>query len=375
MRRTLPRSRGFTLIELLVVIAIIAILIALILPAVQKARESARRMECQNNLKQIALALHNYHDSHLVFPPGMISGWPRLNTTTVPGVQGGPWGTVDVTEATSNVMVSQAGFGAHGESWMLHILPMIDQKSAYDLWNPQLNAWGNTNFNRWVQTLALTNQARQVVDNAPGATHVKTFYCPTRRSSMETVRFSFANRIDGIQNAGGNDYAGCAGSGALFDSATRQTYYLTPPQVGSLNASGTVIQLPWQVYQLNSRSGVFAPNSSTGMESISDGTSQTILVAEAERFDETTAAYRIDAPDSRRIPDDGWVWGGPATLFSTFRSPNKKEFYEAAGGPHAGIVQVALADGSARSVSESIGLGVWQRLGSMAESIPVGSGF
>ena len=73
------KNRGFTLIELLVVIAIIAILIALLLPAVQQAREAARRTECRNNLKQIGLALHNYHDSHKCFPPGWVNsnlmGW------------------------------------------------------------------------------------------------------------------------------------------------------------------------------------------------------------------------------------------------------------------------------------------------------------
>ena len=66
------KRRGFTLIELLVVIAIIAILIALLLPAVQQARESARRSACKNNLKQLALGLHNYHDTHRVFPPSWI---------------------------------------------------------------------------------------------------------------------------------------------------------------------------------------------------------------------------------------------------------------------------------------------------------------
>ncbi len=71
------RTRGFTLIELLVVIAIIAILIALLLPAVQQAREAARRTQCKNNLKQIGIAMHNYHDVFNVLPPGYISRFPN----------------------------------------------------------------------------------------------------------------------------------------------------------------------------------------------------------------------------------------------------------------------------------------------------------
>lgn len=101
----LRRHRGFTLIELLVVIAIIGILIALLLPAVQQAREAARRTSCKNNLKQVGIALHNYHDVHGVFPPGWV------------GVEDG---------------LHAAHDGDNGAGWALQILPFIDQKNLWD---------------------------------------------------------------------------------------------------------------------------------------------------------------------------------------------------------------------------------------------------
>lgn len=101
--RAVQKRAAFTLIELLVVIAIIAILIALLLPAVQQAREAARRSQCKNNLKQIGLALHNYHDSHNTFPPGWIG----------------------VTGNTANVL------GNSGFSWGTFILPYLDQAPLY----------------------------------------------------------------------------------------------------------------------------------------------------------------------------------------------------------------------------------------------------
>ncbi|MEQ9409012.1 MAG: DUF1559 domain-containing protein [Fuerstiella sp.] len=374
MRQASVRSRGFTLIELLVVIAIIAILIALILPAIQKAREAARRTECLNNLKQIGLALHNYHDSHMTFPPGMITAWNR-RTVNVTGVNG-TWSVVDPDEPRIQTFT---GIPPHGESWMFHILPQLEQSTTYNLWNAGFNVWGNTNVQFWRNSIGILNTQAAQAATAPGSTDIKAFYCPSRRGTMETGRFSYARKVDPIQTKGGNDYAGCAGSGILFDLTLADgptTYYLSPVELQSLSQPGTTSLTQWQVYQLNHRAGIFAPNSSINLSAITDGTTQTIMVAEAERFEGTTPEYRNAFADGRRIPSDGWAWGGPATMFSTFRPPNRKEWFEAAGSPHDNnTIQVAMADGSARSISESIGLDVWQRLGSMSEGIPAGAGF
>src|SRR5689334_25410189 len=106
MRFEFGRRRAFTLIELLVVIAIIAVLIALLLPAVQQAREAARRTQCKNNLKQIGLALHNYHDTFRLFPPGYVDRNGNPNLT--PDNDLGPgWG------------------------WAAFLLPYIDQSPLY----------------------------------------------------------------------------------------------------------------------------------------------------------------------------------------------------------------------------------------------------
>ena len=108
MSRPKPWARrsGFTLIELLVVIAIIAVLIALLLPAVQQAREAARRTQCRNNLKQVGLALHNYHDTYLVLPPGYISRFDNAGNDLGPG-----WG------------------------WAAMLLPQLDQSPLYNQLN------------------------------------------------------------------------------------------------------------------------------------------------------------------------------------------------------------------------------------------------
>ena len=114
-------SRGFTLIELLVVIAIIAVLIALLLPAVQAAREAARRISCVNNLKQVGIGLHNYHDAHSTLPPGY----------------------------TYKLGYSTGGFG-----WASMILPQVEQTNLFNAINYDLPAWSSQNSTACSSNLA-----------------------------------------------------------------------------------------------------------------------------------------------------------------------------------------------------------------------------
>ncbi len=130
--------KGFTLIELLVVIAIIAILVALLLPAVQQAREAARRAQCKSNLKQIGIGLHNYHDVHQTLPPGFVG--------------------VDLATRTQHI----SGMNSFG--WGTFILPMVDQAPLYQEFNTKVS---------------LLDPANNPANDAPTQKILQVYRCPS----------------------------------------------------------------------------------------------------------------------------------------------------------------------------------------------------
>ncbi|WP_417388542.1 DUF1559 domain-containing protein [Gimesia sp.] len=193
MQRHHVRVRGFTLIELLVVIAIIAILIALLLPAVQQAREAARRSTCKNNLKQLGLAIHNYHETHRVFPPGYC---------------GDPNNSCSVVDSSNN-----------GWGWGAFILPFIDQANLYD----QL---GVGQVKQAVCSVPTGAQAAATVGSADlQKTPIPVFMCPTATDpTINPGRVSGGHAKSNYAGVAGIDWTGVdstTGFKAIFVDGTK----------------------------------------------------------------------------------------------------------------------------------------------------------
>ena len=166
--------RGFTLIELLVVIAIIAVLISLLLPAVQSAREAARRAQCLNNFKQIGLALHTYHQSHGVFPPGYVSNF-------IPGAGGN----------TSLEVDTGPGWG-----WASQILPQMEQSNTYNA----------INFN--ISMIMADNNTAQY-------TRISSFLCPSDTTPDKVPVFMVLARSVMPQAREMGSFSGTVASGSI----------------------------------------------------------------------------------------------------------------------------------------------------------------
>lgn len=225
-----PR-RGFTLIELLVVIAIIAILIGLLLPAVQKVREAASRMTCQNNLKQIGLSLHSYHDANGKFPPAS-AGYDVYKYYTDLG---------DTTNATNAINGGQ-GFGF---SWAAYVLPYIEQASLY----------GKLSF----FVPPTTNPYAGRAQGGPNAVTFR-FFAPKTLVCPSNPMRTFTNAYFGVDDTMQSQYVPI--SGANIDPGRSPGRF----RVGGY---GTVA---WN--------GVMYINSATRITDITDGTTNVIIMGE-----------------------------------------------------------------------------------------------
>lgn len=326
------RASGFTLIELLVVIAIIAILIALLLPAVQQAREAARRTQCKNNLKQMGLGFHNYHDTFRTFPKPAIVG----------------------ITVSSGLIVEQAA------SWATMLLPYTDQATVYNLYD--------------------SNQSPMDAVNVPATETILSMYlCPSTPRHNQIVSYTIPagtslgggfppTGFNWSFRGGASDYSTLNGVRGDFSRAA----YAPGSPGGTRHGWGT-----WAIAVLD------LPQFSDAGEGcmirdVTDGTSNTIQIGEvANRNDLFRDGSRIDPPDPEAIaqsltgggawadPFNGELWvegrlydgtpgadGGPCAVnCSNYRGAGLYSW-------HTGGAQILLCDGSSRFLSENIGQSV-----------------
>lgn len=255
---------GFTLIELLVVIAIIAVLIALLLPAVQQARESARRTQCRNNLKQIGLALHNYADTHSQLPPGSVN--PNNMTTTL----------APILQRVSNIVCTTA------------LLPYVDQGPLYNRFDfslamgPSIHAnctaglaggWPNVN----------SGFVNGVQGPDPRATIISAYLCPSDSVGNSLLNATDAQHYNTGGNVGRTNYLPCGGNVGWGSSNVYGSQITTTATLPMNLPTGLVVR---------SRS-MFAHNGGARFADVTDGMSNTLMFGETKQSPGTTTQRGI----------------------------------------------------------------------------------
>jgi prepilin-type N-terminal cleavage/methylation domain-containing protein len=316
------RRPAFTLVELLVVIAIIGILVGLLLPAVQAAREAARRMQCSNNVKQLALAFHNYHDTFRNFPlnfafrnrPGLGGGGPAISDT--------------------------------GKSWLQMSLPFIEQTNLYN----NIDFRFGLRISGGIPGDAVAIQRNRDV----AATVVPTFLCPSDGDHDNGRLTRRSDTVSGNEAWAVTNYKACAGRNWAYG------IYNHPNLFGGRNGGNAD--------GLNAGNGVLSSNQNntnpiTRMRDITDGTSNTLIIGEAlPRFSQwnwwynpnaVTATTAIPLNFSLRRPRPWPTCGLPAGDFSRNADcdwPNNYNF----NSRHTGGGNFGLGDGGVRFIAETI---------------------
>lgn len=329
MRR---RRTGFTLIELLVVIAIIAILVALLLPAVQQAREAARRTACKNNIHQIGVALHNYHDVHDTFPPGYIQAVLSNDRQHV----GYGWGTMILPQMEQGVIYEQLNFSSPSlprtalASWKCPSDPKVD---------------GFAQFRSFRSALGCRSPNTRDPNNPNG--------CVTPAGSPVSEEV-----IDLY--------------GAVAFPAARASY------IGNWGSRGGIAD--------SDGNGVFYGNSHVRIRDVTDGLSSTFLVGERSHvlvpggaawagvhFDESNGGGGDPAsgtPNQRRITGEGRHVLGT----TSFGGPNWRIAADQGfSSPHTTGCHMMMADGSVHFISDNLNRTLWRNLGNRADGNTTGS--